>query len=200
MVSDEQCRQHYQVVNGGTVLGVAAVPAVVSDDHASALVHAYGETTGPRLIPSTVDGLIWASPMVILYSARRGVRVPVLARWLLGLGVAATLAANVAHGNVNGPIDAAVGAWPALASVGSYELLMRSSEACSLTLPQKPEPPTTLYRPSIHYVRKPPKNSPKKWSQAASRLSAHPRKTPHRPTPCPPGTHAPARLASGQPG
>jgi hypothetical protein len=52
----------------------------------------------------------------------RGVRVPTLARLLLGLGIAATLAANVAHGVGNGPIGAAVGAWPALVLVGSYEL------------------------------------------------------------------------------
>jgi hypothetical protein len=36
--------------------------------------------------------------MVILASVRRKVPVPALARWLLGLGIAATLAANVAHG------------------------------------------------------------------------------------------------------
>ncbi len=47
-----------------------------------------------RLIPLTVDGLIYASSMVMLDSARRGVRVPALARWLLGLGIVATLSAN----------------------------------------------------------------------------------------------------------
>jgi hypothetical protein len=47
-----------------------------------------------------------------------------LARWLLGLGIAATLAANVAHGLGHGLIGAAVAAWPAVALVGSYELLM----------------------------------------------------------------------------
>jgi hypothetical protein len=36
--------------------------------------------------------------MVILDSARRGERVPALGRWLLGLGINATLAVNVAHG------------------------------------------------------------------------------------------------------
>jgi hypothetical protein len=50
--------------------------------------------------------------------------VPALARWLLGLGIAATLAANVAHGLGHGLIGAAVAAWPAVALVGSYELLM----------------------------------------------------------------------------
>ena len=60
----------------------------------------------------------------MLDSARRGVKVPALARWLLGQGIAATLAANVAHGLGHGPVGAAVGAWPAVELVGSYELLM----------------------------------------------------------------------------
>ena len=50
------------------------------------------------MIPLTVDGLIYASSMVMLDSARRKTPVPALARWLPGLGFAATLAANVAHG------------------------------------------------------------------------------------------------------
>jgi hypothetical protein len=71
-----------------------------------------------------VDGLIYASSMVMLDSARRKVPVPALARWLLGLGIAATLAANIAHGLGHGLAGAAVAAWPAVALVGSYELLM----------------------------------------------------------------------------
>jgi Protein of unknown function (DUF2637) len=107
------------------VLGVAAVAAVVSYEHANALVRAHGESgwTG-RLIPLTVDGLIYASSTVMLDSARRGLRVPALARWLLGLGIVATLAANVAHGLGHGMIGASVAAWPAVALVRSYELLM----------------------------------------------------------------------------
>ena len=114
------------------VIGVAVVAAVVSYEHAYALVRAHGETGWTaRLIPLTVDRLIWASSMVLLDSARRGVRVAALARWLLGLGIAATLAANVAHGLGHGPVGAVVAAWPAVALVGSYELLMmviRSSQ------------------------------------------------------------------------
>jgi len=45
-------------------------------------------------------------------------------RWLLAMGIVATLAANVAHGWPNGPIGAAVAAWPAASLVGSYELLL----------------------------------------------------------------------------
>jgi hypothetical protein len=117
------------------VVGVAAVAAVASYEHAYALVRAHGETgwTG-RLVPLTVGGLIYASSMVMLDSTRRKTPVPALARWLLGLGIAAALAANVAHGLGHGPVGAAVAAWPTVALVGSYELLMiviRSSQAAS---------------------------------------------------------------------
>jgi hypothetical protein len=61
----------------------------------------------------TVDRLIYASSMVMLDSARRKVPVPPLARWLLGLGIVATLAANVAHGLGGALSGAAVAAWPA---------------------------------------------------------------------------------------
>jgi hypothetical protein len=47
-----------------------------------------------------------------------------LARWLLGLGIAATLAANITHGLGYGLAGGAVAAWPAVALVGSCELLM----------------------------------------------------------------------------
>jgi hypothetical protein len=83
------------------------------------------------MVPLTVDGLIYASSMVMLDSARRKTPVPALARWLLGLGIAATLAANVAHGLGHGLTGAAVAAWSAVALVGSCELLMmviRSSQ------------------------------------------------------------------------
>ena len=53
-----------------------------------------------------------------------GFGVPALTRWLLGLGIIATLVANVAHGLGDGIIGALVAAWPAVALVGSYELPM----------------------------------------------------------------------------
>jgi hypothetical protein len=109
----------------GVVVGVAVVAAVASYEHAYSLVRVHGEAgwTG-RLVPLTVDGLIYASSMVMLDSARRKTAIPVLARWLLGLGITATLATNVAHGLGHGPVGSAVAAWPAVALVGSYELLM----------------------------------------------------------------------------
>jgi hypothetical protein len=61
----------------GAAVGVAAIAAVASYEHAYALVRAHGEAgwTG-RLVPLTVDGLIYASSMVMLDSARRKVPVP----------------------------------------------------------------------------------------------------------------------------
>jgi hypothetical protein len=107
------------------VVAVAAVAAVISYRHAYELVHAHGET-GPtaRLVPFTVDGLIWAASMVILDASRRKQPAPPLAKWSLAVGIVATVGANVAHGASHGPIGAIVSAWPALALVGSFELLM----------------------------------------------------------------------------
>ncbi len=114
-----------RLTTAGAVVGVAAVAAIASYEHAYALVRAHGEAGWTaRLVPLTVDRLIYASSMVMLDSARRKVPVPALARWLLGLGIAATLAANVTHGLGHGLIGAAVAAWPAVAPVCSYELLM----------------------------------------------------------------------------
>jgi Protein of unknown function (DUF2637) len=114
------------------VAAVAAVAAVVSYEHAYDLVRAQGESGWTaHIVPLTVDGLIYASSMVMLDSARRNTPVPALARWLLGLGIGATLAANVAHGLGHGLIGAAVAACPAVVLIDSYELLMmviRSSQ------------------------------------------------------------------------
>jgi hypothetical protein len=107
----------------GAVVGVAAVASVASYEHPYALVRAHGEAGWTaQLVPLTVDGLVYASSLVMLDSARRKVPVPALARWLLGLGIAATLAANVAHGMGHGLIGAAVAPRPAIALIGSYEL------------------------------------------------------------------------------
>ena len=105
------------------VLAVAGIAASVSYWHAYAVVRAYGETgITARLEPATIDGLVYASSMVVLYAARHRVPVPCLARWLLGLGIAATLTVNMAQGWSHGPVGAVVAAWPAVSLVGCYEL------------------------------------------------------------------------------
>jgi hypothetical protein len=107
------------------VLAVAGIAAYVSYWHAYAVVRTYGESgITARLEPATIDGLVYASSIVVLYAARHRVPVPSLARWLLGLGIAATLTANMAQGWSHGPAGAVVAAWPAVSLVGSYELLV----------------------------------------------------------------------------
>src|SRR2546429_4832798 len=107
------------------VLAVAGIAACVSYWHAYAVVRAYGGSgITARLESATIDGLVYASSMVTLYAARHRVPVPSLARWLLGLGIAATLTANMAQGWSHGPVGAVIAAWPAVSLVGSYELLV----------------------------------------------------------------------------
>jgi hypothetical protein len=107
------------------VLAVAGIAAYVSYWHAYAVVRAHGESgITARLEPATIDGLVYASSMVVLYAARHRVPVPSLARWLLGVGIAATLTANMAQGWSHGTVGAVVAAWPAVSLVGSYELLV----------------------------------------------------------------------------
>jgi hypothetical protein len=107
------------------VLAVAGIAAYVSYWHAYAVVRAHGEAgITARLEPATIDGLVYASSMVVLYAARHRVPVPCLARGLLGLGIAATLTANMAQGWSHGPVGAVVAAWPAASLVGCYELLV----------------------------------------------------------------------------
>ena len=63
-----------------------------------------------------------AGSMVMLDSARGKMPITVLARWPLGVGIAATLAANIAHGRGHGLAGAAVAAWPAVALVAGCGL------------------------------------------------------------------------------
>lgn len=114
-----------RVSTAAAVLGVAGIAAYVSYQHAFEVVRAHGESRlTARLEPATIDGLVYSSSMVVLYAARHRLPVPALARWLLALGIVATLAANVAHGWPGGPVGAVVAAWPAASLVGSYELLL----------------------------------------------------------------------------
>lgn len=103
----------------------AGIAGWVSYVHAYDVIRSHGEAgLVGRVYPGTVDGLIYCASMVLLDAARRGVAAPVIARWLLAAGIGATLFANVAAGLSWGPLGAVVAAWPALALVGSYELLM----------------------------------------------------------------------------
>jgi len=108
------------------VLAVAAFAAIVSYSHIFELGRAHGQDgAAARLLPLSVDGLIASASLVMLHAARRKLPVPQLARWMLGLGVGATVAANVEYGMPFGWLAAVVSAWPAVAFVGSVEMAVR---------------------------------------------------------------------------
>lgn len=112
------------------VVAVAGVAGYVSYFHAVEVVTANGEPhVIARLYPAAIDGLIIAASAVLLDAARHGEEAPKLAWWLLGLGVAVTLAANVTFGAQTGVAGALWAAWPAVAFVGSYELLLLLARA-----------------------------------------------------------------------
>ncbi len=123
------------------VVAVAVVAAIVCYQHAYELVRSHGESgVTARLLPFTVDGLIWAASMVVLDVSRRNRPVPRLAAWSLGAGIVATVGANLAHGVGHGPVGVLVSAWPALALVGSFELLMMLIRTGRGTRPGEAEP------------------------------------------------------------
>jgi hypothetical protein len=58
------------------VVAVASVAAIISYQHAYELVRTHGQSgLTARLLPFTVDGLIWAASMVVLDASRRNQRV-----------------------------------------------------------------------------------------------------------------------------
>jgi Protein of unknown function (DUF2637) len=140
------------------VVTVAALAAAVSYAHIYRLAAAHGQS-GPaaRMLPLSVDGLIGAASLVLLHEARNGRASPLLARCMLGLGVAATLAANIAYGLPWGPLGAALSAWPAVAFVGSAEMithLVRTARPAAAPAtapetrqPQRPPAPRTARAP-----------------------------------------------------
>jgi hypothetical protein len=95
------------------VLAVAEIAAYISYWHAYAVVRQYGEGGVTALLePGTIDSLVYASSMVILHAARHRLPVPRLARWMLALGSAASLAVNVAQGWSHGLVGAAAARGP----------------------------------------------------------------------------------------
>ena len=107
-----------RVIRWTTAGAVAGIAAMASNEHPYALVRAHGEAgrTG-RPVSLTMDGLIYVTSIVMPDPARRKAPLP----WRGGCwdwGIAATLAANVAHGLGNGLAGATAAAWPAVALAG----------------------------------------------------------------------------------
>ena len=108
------------------VCAVAAFAAVVSYSHIYGLGRAHGQDgTAARLLPLSVDGLILAASLVMLHEARNDRDAPGLARFMLWLGIGATIGANIAYGAGYGLFGALISAWPAVAFIGTVEIAMQ---------------------------------------------------------------------------
>jgi hypothetical protein len=107
------------------VLLVAAIAAVVSFVHIEHLAATHGQTMlAAWLLPVSVDGTVAAASCSMLWAARGGLATPWLARGMLTAGVAATLAANAAYGAPHGIPGELLSGWPAVAFVGSVEMVL----------------------------------------------------------------------------
>ena len=126
------------------VCAVAAFAAVVSYSHIYGLGRAHGQDgTAARLLPLSVDGLILAASLVLLHEARNDRDAPRLARFMLWLGIAATIGANIAYGAGYGLLGALISAWPAVAFIGSVEIAMQQvrrarAPGAAATVPEVP--------------------------------------------------------------
>lgn len=117
--------QYIRYATVAVVVALAGVAFFVSFRHLYGLALSYGEAAETaRLFPLTIDGLIIAASLVLLYCARTGLGVPLLARLALWLGIGSTIVGNAAHGIAHGWQGALVSATSAVALVIAYELLM----------------------------------------------------------------------------
>lgn len=101
---------------------VAVVAAVISYAHMQDLAHGAGEGWRSHLLPLSVDGLLVAATTSILVARWRSRPASWVAKVSLGLGIAASIAANIAAAEptLTGRM---VAAWPPLALALATELL-----------------------------------------------------------------------------
>src|SRR5260370_82578 len=126
MYEDEDNDGRYPTA--AVVCAVAAFAAVVSYSHIYGLGRAHGQDgTAARLLPLSVDGLILAASLVLLHEARNGRDAPRLARFMLWLGIGATVGANIAFGAGYGLLGGPISARPAGACIGAVAIAMHQA-------------------------------------------------------------------------
>jgi hypothetical protein len=109
----------------GCVALLALIAGTVSYLHMHTLVAAHGQPGWVAVLtPLSVDGMIVAASTTLLADSRSGGRGGVLPWALLVAGSLASLAANVAVAEPSA-MGRVIAAWPSLALIAAYELLMR---------------------------------------------------------------------------
>lgn len=108
---------------GTTVFALAAIAAAISYSHMRLLADQHGETGWrAHAFPLSVDGIEIVASLVLLADRRAGRRSGWLPWTALAAGTAASVAANVAVGGVDG-IGRIVAGWPAFALLLSIKLM-----------------------------------------------------------------------------
>ncbi|MEV6157067.1 DUF2637 domain-containing protein [Nonomuraea sp. NPDC052129] len=126
-------RIHRTTITG--VLLLATIAAVVSFRHMHELCLRHGEDHAAAvLIPLAVDGAIVVASRSILLANRYGSRGGLLAWTMLLIGSLASLGANIAVAEPS-LIGRVIAAWPSVALIGSYELLMSQIRRASTQEP-----------------------------------------------------------------
>jgi hypothetical protein len=120
---ERSVRDAARVTTAVAVSVVAAVAATVSFMHMHQLAERAGEGWRSWLVPLAVDGLVVAASMTMMARRRAGKNAGWLAWTSMSAGIAASLAANVAAAQPT-LVGRAVAAWPPLALLLAYELLM----------------------------------------------------------------------------
>jgi len=158
------------------VATVAAAAAVISFSHVQALARTAGEPELTAwLLPLSIDGAIAAAAAVVLADSKAGRRTTFLAWLMLALGLAASLAANIASAQPTWTARV-VAAWPPIALALGIEVLASMSRRSGPVALAGTVPPGTTTEPS-------------QASSLASLLAGGPATT----------THAVAKLGPGRP-
>ncbi|MEU1734579.1 DUF2637 domain-containing protein [Streptosporangium sp. NPDC020145] len=120
---------------------LAVIAAVVSFRHMHELCLRHGEDRlAAVLIPLAVDGIIVVASMSILLANRYGSRCGALAWTLLMVGSLAGLGVDIVVAEP-GLIGRVIAAWPSVALIGSYELLMSQIRRASWNTGRQPPEP-----------------------------------------------------------
>ncbi len=125
------------------VATVAATAAVISFSHVQALARTAGEPELTAwLLPLSIDGAIAAAAAVVLADSKAGRRTTFLTWLMLALGLAASLAANIASAQPTWTARA-VAAWPPIALALGIEVLASMSRRSGPVAPARTVPTET---------------------------------------------------------
>ena len=188
------------------VATVAATAAVISFSHVQALARTAGEPELTAwLLPLSIDGAIAAAAAVVLADSKAGRRTTFLTWLMLALGLAASLAANIASAQPTWTART-VAAWPPIALALGIEVLASMSRRSAPGAPARPGTPETTTSEQTEPSKASPHTSSRSVSTSAPLPASGPSTTTHaggKPGPARPSTseqlHLVDKPAPGKP-